>query len=205
MSDLTEDQKKFIKDNIDKYPELSEMTQKVFDDPFLDGRTKEGRAVREYMLSQDLEYKTSKIEPVEDIELTKDDKIIKSIKKEKLSDQKKRIVLTDLGKKVLDYLMNHFSMIINIKFTSLVELDLDKVSKGEIKWQSVVKKVYDSFKDILEIQKNINNISSKNIYMNRELGEYNKSKIILKNGKFGPYITMNNKYLFLIIKSFYVY
>mgnify|MGYP001398025390 CR=1 FL=1 len=76
MSDLTEDQKKFIKDNIDKYPELSEMTQKVFDDPFLDGRTKEGRAVREYMLSQDLEYKTSKIEPVEDIELTKDDKAI---------------------------------------------------------------------------------------------------------------------------------
>ena len=76
MSDLTEDQKKFIKDNIDKYPELSEMTQKVFDDPFLDGRTKEGRAVREYMLSEGLEYKTSKVEPVEDIELTKDDKAI---------------------------------------------------------------------------------------------------------------------------------
>ena len=33
--------------------------------------------------------------------------------------------------------------------------------------------------------------------MNRELGEYNKSKIILKNGKFGPYITMNNKNIVL--------
>ena len=128
------------------------------------------------------------------LQLNKYDKIIeKKINNSKLPDQKNRIILTDLGKQVLEYLMNHFSMIINIKFTSLVELDLDRVSKGEIKWQSVVKKVYDSFKDILEIQKNINNISSKNIYMNRELGEYNKSKIILKNGKFGPYITMNNK------------
>ena len=86
---------------------------------------------------------------------------LQKINNSKLPDQKNRIILTDLGKQVLEYLMNHFSMIINIKFTSLVELDLDRVSKGEIKWQSVVKKVYDSFKDILEIQKNINNISSK--------------------------------------------
>jgi phage gpG-like protein len=48
----------------------------VFDDPFLDGRTKEGRAVRDYMRSEGLKYKTSKIEPVKDIELTKDDKAI---------------------------------------------------------------------------------------------------------------------------------
>jgi hypothetical protein len=76
MSDLTEDQRKFIKDNIGKYSELSEMTRQVFDDPFLDGRTKEGRAVRDYMRSEGLKYKTSKIEPVKDIELTKDDKAI---------------------------------------------------------------------------------------------------------------------------------
>ena len=47
----------------------------------------------------------------------------------KLPDQKFRIILTDLGKQVLEYLMNHFNMIINIEFTSLVEKDLDKSSQ----------------------------------------------------------------------------
>ena len=125
------------------------------------------------------------------IELTKDDKIIKSIKKEKLSDQGKRIVLTDLGKKVLDYLMNHFSMIINIEFTSSVEKDLDKVAEGEIEWQSVVSKVYNSFKDSLEIQKSLTNPKSKSD--DRDLGKFNDELVILKNGKFGPYVRYKNK------------
>jgi len=127
------------------------------------------------------------------IELTKDDKIIKSIKKEKLSDQKKRIVLTDLGKKVLDYLMNHFSMIINIEFTSSVEKDLDKVAEGKIEWQSVVSKVYNSFKDSLEIQKSLVNSSNKKNSNDRDLGKFNDELVILKNGKFGPYVRYKNK------------
>ena len=127
------------------------------------------------------------------IELTEDNKIIKSIKKEKLSDQKKRIVLTDLGKKVLDYLMNHFSMIINIEFTSSVEKDLDKVAEGKIEWQSVVSKVYDSFKDSLEIQKGLVNSSNKKNSNDRDLGKFNDEKVILKNGKFGPYVRYKNK------------
>ena len=127
------------------------------------------------------------------IELTKDDKIIKSIKREKLSDQKKRIVLTDLGKKVLDYLMNHFSMIINIEFTSSVEKDLDKVAEGEIEWQSVVSKVYNSFKDSLEIQKSLVNSSNKKNSNDRDLGKFNDELVILKNGKFGPYVRYKNK------------
>ena len=89
------------------------------------------------------------------IELKQDDTIVNSIQKEKLSDQKNRIILTDLGKDVLKYLMNNFSMIINVEFTSLVEKDLDMIEEGKIDWQSVVGKVYDSFKDSLEIQREL--------------------------------------------------
>ena len=85
----------------------------------------------------------------------------KSVKK-KLPDQKFRILLTDLGKQVLEYLMNHFRMIINIEFTSLVERDLDRVSNGEIEWQTVVGKVYDSFKDTLNVQKSLHSTKSIN-------------------------------------------
>ena len=116
-----------------------------------------------------------------------------SVQKEKLSDQKNRIVLTDLGKDVLDYLMNHFSMIINIEFTSLVEKDLDMVEEGKIDWQSVVGKVYDLFRDSLEIQRGLR--SSKIISQSddKNLGELNGEEIILKNGKFGPYVNYRKK------------
>ena len=118
----------------------------------------------------------------------------KSVKK-KLPDQKFRILLTDLGKQVLEYLMNHFSMIINIEFTSLVERDLDRVSNGEIEWQTVVGKVYDSFKDTLTIQKSLKTTksSSKNITKDKNLGEYKGEVVILKNGRYGPYLSYKTK------------
>ena len=127
---------------------------------------------------------------------TKNEIIEKSIHK-KLPDQKFRIVLTDLGKSVLEYLMNHFNMIINIEFTSLVEKDLDRVANGEIEWQTVVGKVYDSFKDTLNVQKSLtskkNKGSSKNSNQERVLGEYKDIPVILKNGRYGPYISYKDK------------
>jgi len=91
-------------------------------------------------------------------------------------------------------LMNHFSMIINIEFTSLVEQDLDRVSLGEIEWQTVVGKVYDSFKDNLIIQRGIKNGSTDNKKSeSRDLGEFQDESVILKNGKFGPYVTYKGK------------
>ena len=118
----------------------------------------------------------------------------KSVKK-KLPDQKFRILLTDLGKQVLEYLMNHFSMIINIEFTSLVERDLDRVSNGEIEWQTVVGKVYDSFKDTLTVQKSLKSTktSNKTITKDKNLGEYKGEVVILKNGRYGPYLSYKTK------------
>ena len=124
------------------------------------------------------------------ITLNKKDKLIEKTKSVKLSDQKKKIILTDLGKQVLDYLMNHFSMIINIEFTSLVEQDLDRVANGEIEWQEVVGKVYDSFKDNLIIQRGIKNSS---VSSEIDLGEYEGHKVLLKNGRYGPYVFYKKK------------
>ena len=118
----------------------------------------------------------------------------KSVKK-KLPDQKFRIVLTDLGKQVLEYLMNHFSMIINVEFTSLVEGDLDRVSNGELEWQAVVGKVYDSFKDVLMIQNSLKTTKSSNkkVIKDINLGEYKGEVVILKNGRYGPYLSYKTK------------
>ena len=133
------------------------------------------------------------------LQLTKTNQIKEEISQEKTSDQRKRIILTDLGKEVLDYLMKHFSMIINIEFTSLVEQDLDNISLGKIDWVTVIKKVYNSFQENLNIQKSITK-KPKDTFISRELGKLNKHLVILKTGKYGPYITMNKKkYKFILL------
>jgi hypothetical protein len=68
--ELTEEQKKFLLDNFKENPSLIDLTRRLFGDPDLDGRTKEGRAVRAFLASQDLEYQTSAWEKIEDIDLT---------------------------------------------------------------------------------------------------------------------------------------
>jgi hypothetical protein len=55
---LSEEQQEFIDKNHDTTPDLIELTRRVFNDADLDGRTKEGRAVREYLSQKGISYKT---------------------------------------------------------------------------------------------------------------------------------------------------
>ena len=62
---------------------------------------------------------------------------------------KNKIVVTDLGNKVLNYLDDKFHDIIHKDFTSGVESDLDKISNGELIWTDVVNKIYNTFMPIV--------------------------------------------------------
>ena len=67
--DLTDEQKEYIKNNVAKVANLNELTQKCFSDDDLDGRTKEGRAVRKYLIENNIDYKTTRRKPQDKIEL----------------------------------------------------------------------------------------------------------------------------------------
>jgi len=69
MMNLTDDQKEYIKNNVNKVTNLNELTQKCFRDDDLDGRTKEGRAVRKYLIENNIDYKTTRRKPQDKIEL----------------------------------------------------------------------------------------------------------------------------------------
>ena len=47
---LTEEQKEFIRTNHVEMPDLIELTRAVFMDDTIDGRSKKGRAVREFLV-----------------------------------------------------------------------------------------------------------------------------------------------------------
>tara|TARA_Y100001980_G_C14556542_1_gene348479 strand:+ start:6004 stop:8088 length:2085 start_codon:yes stop_codon:yes gene_type:complete len=143
---------------------------------------------RDYTIIKDIEEEKKEQSY---IKLSKN-KITKGTKEIIRQKQSKRIVVTDLGKQILEYLLKHFVHIINVEFTNSVEKDLDKISSGEIVWTEVVKKVYNSFSDIVDKQLNIktNNNYSGN---DKVVFNYKNKEIILKNGKFGPYLQYDSK------------
>ena len=67
---LNEEQKQFLRDNFKETPNLSDLTRKLFKDDSLDGRTKEGRAIRAFLAEASLKYETTKWDKIEDIVLT---------------------------------------------------------------------------------------------------------------------------------------
>ncbi len=71
---LSKEQEEFITDNFHKIPDLIELTRAVFKDGTIDGRSKEGRAVRKYLADSQIKYKTTQKIPVKPIVLTDEQK-----------------------------------------------------------------------------------------------------------------------------------
>ena len=150
---------------------------------------------RNYTILTDISEKEKQIDIVK---LDKKDKITEGKEIKKISQQKNRILLTDLGKEVLEYLLKYFSNIINIQFTSQVEEDLDRIAEGKIEWVEVVRKVYNSFYKEVDIQMKIKVPKNKQNKQNKQntdinLGDYKDCEVIIKEGKYGPYLNYKDK------------
>lgn len=106
---------------------------------------------------------------------------------QKISMQKNKILLTPLGYQVLNYLLQHFDNIINVQFTSLVESDLDEISEGNLIWQDVVQKVYNSF------YQKVDKLLKNKPFQEKILGKHKNKKVILRKGPYGPYLNYQKK------------
>lgn len=120
-----------------------------------------------------------------------DDDISEKNEKVKIKKESKRIVVTELGQQVLEYLAKNFIDVLNIQFTALVERDLDLISSGDIDWKTVIKKVYDSFINIIEREMGVKTTRVKK--GDNIIGKIKDESIVLKNGKFGHYFRYNDK------------
>lgn len=73
---LSDEQKDRIREIYKDQPDLIEITRKAFDNEELDGRSKEGRAVRAFLVEAGLKYKTTKVARQEGIVLDERQKAI---------------------------------------------------------------------------------------------------------------------------------
>ncbi len=71
---LTEEQIDFLQKNSKKYQDLNVLTQKCFGNDDLDGRTKEGRSVRKFLIENDIKFNTQFKGKQEPIKFSKEQK-----------------------------------------------------------------------------------------------------------------------------------
>ena len=105
---------------------------------------------------------------------------------EKVGSDKGKLVPTDIGMIVTDFLINHFENIMDYNFTASVEENFDNIADGKQEWTSMMKEFYKKFHPVVEdVSKNAERESGKRI-----LGSHpeNKKEVSVRLGKFGPMI-----------------
>ena len=100
--------------------------------------------------------------------------------------------ITEIGGIVTELLIEHFSSIINDKFTADLENKLDEVESGNIIWQKVIEGFYTEFeKTLIEADKNIEKIEIEEEVTNIDC-EKCGSKMVVKKGRFGKFLACPN-------------
>ena len=112
--------------------------------------------------------------------------ISENILSEKYGSDKGKLVPTDIGMIVTDFLTNHFEYIMDYNFTAKVEQDFDSIADGKKDWTEMMKKFYGNFHPVVEdVQQNASRQSGK-----RVLGTHpeNNKEVSVRLGKFGPMV-----------------
>ena len=112
------------------------------------------------------------------------EKISSTIATEKVSSEKGKLIPSDIGIIVNDFLVNNFEEILNYNFTALVEKNFDKIASGNEDWSKMIENFYTKFQPVVEdVKENASRESGERI-----LGEDPKSGRIVRVrlGKFGP-------------------
>lgn len=71
-------------------------------------------------------------------------------KKEITGADKNKLIPTDIGMVVNDFLMEHFSSIVDYNFTANVEKDFDRIAEGKEQWNKTIADFYKMFHPIVE-------------------------------------------------------
>ena len=112
------------------------------------------------------------------------DEIIKETKIENFGSNKGKLVPSEVGILVNEFLTNNFKNIIDYNFTANVENEFDLIANGSKDWKSIINKFYEPFSLVIEdVQKNAKRETGERI-----LGTDPKTgrQLSVKLGKYGP-------------------
>jgi DNA topoisomerase-1 len=178
-------------------------------------------------------------------------KVVSKTLKEITGADKGKLIPTDIGMIVNDFLVTNFSNILDFGFTAKVEEDFDAIAQGKKEWITTIKDFYTKFHSTVEYVKenaeresgerilgtdpksgkpilvrlgrfgamaqigdrddenkifaslkpdqNLNNITLEEaldlFLLPKNLGDYEGKEVIVANGRFGPYVKFEDKYV----------
>lgn len=114
-------------------------------------------------------------------------KIKETEKKEVVGADRSKLMPTDIGTVVNDFLMEYFPSVMDYNFTASVEKEFDQVAEGELIWTKAIDKFYKMFHPIVEAT---SAVKTEHKVGERELGIDPKSgkPVFVKIGRYGPVV-----------------
>lgn len=113
-------------------------------------------------------------------------KLVEKTLKENTGSDKGKLVPTDIGTIVTDFLVKNFENILDYNFTAKVEQDFDEIAEGNVNWATMMQEFYSHFHpNVKEVEANAERESGERI-----LGKDPKSgrQVSVRLGKFGPMV-----------------
>ncbi len=116
-----------------------------------------------------------------------DNKIKEVDKVETVGSDRNKLMPTDIGAVVNDFLMEYFPSVLDYNFTASVEKEFDAVADGELDWTKAIDKFYKMFHPIVE---STSAVRTEHKVGERELGIDPKSgkPVFVKIGRYGPVV-----------------
>ncbi|MBR6375741.1 MAG: type I DNA topoisomerase [Alloprevotella sp.] len=115
----------------------------------------------------------------------KGSKISDTMKTETVGTEKSKLIPTDIGIVVNDFLLEHFSDIMDYNFTANVEKDFDDVAEGHTNWTELIRNFYKNFNPEVEKaleEKTEHKVGERQLGVDPESGRVMSVKI----GRYGP-------------------
>lgn len=123
--------------------------------------------------------------------LDKDGSIEKSVRSENAGGDRGRLVPTDIGMVVNDFLMEYFPDIMDYNFTARIEEKFDEIAKGKLPWNDEIAEFYKLFHPAVD---GALNAKSSLKFGERILGTDPATghKVSVKIGRFGPVVQIGD-------------
>jgi len=125
------------------------------------------------------------------VDLLKGQKISTKTKKEVAGSEKGKLLPTDIGIVVNDFLMENFPDIMDYNFTARVEQDFDKIAEGRVEWNKMMHQFYKKFEPSVE---KVLSARAEHKAGERQIGIDPKSQkpVFVKIGRFGPVVQIGS-------------
>jgi len=106
-----------------------------------------------------------------------------------LGKEKKKLTISLLGQKVMQFLLDQFENIMNYNFTKQVEDELDLICQKKANYAQVVDRVYQSFHPkVLQLKQSCPDKPRHDIELGIFEDDIGEDAVILKNGPYGHYL-----------------